>query len=66
MNRENETLEHKKKEYNLFLEFEEETSREVQHESHSPTSPTSEDTSSERVITRTPSFQDLYCNTYPL
>jgi len=55
-----------KKEYSFFPEFEEETFQEVQHAPRSPTSPTSEDTSSERVTTRTRSLQDLYDNTNPL
>jgi len=46
--------------------LEEETSREVQQVPRSPTSPTSEDTSSEIIATRTRSLQDLYDNTKPL
>ena len=55
-----------KQEYSFFPEFEEEASIEVQQVPHSPTSPTFEDTSSERVTTRTRSLQDLYDNTEPL
>ena len=55
-----------KKEYNFFPEFEEETSIEFQLVPCSLTSPTSEDTSSERITTRTQSPQDLYDNIEPL
>jgi hypothetical protein len=55
-----------KKEYSFFPEFEEEASKEVQHVPSSPISPASEDTGSERIVTRTRSLQDLYDNTEAL
>jgi hypothetical protein len=55
-----------KKEYSFFPEFEEEASKEVQQVPSSPTSPASEDTGSERIVTRTRSLQDLYDNTEAL
>lgn len=51
-------------EYSFFPQFEEEeTSGEVQQGDTSQTSPTSEDSGSERIVTRTRSLQDIYDNT---